>query len=258
MSRLKLKLKLLGVLFLMGVTLVNAQEDDYYAEDFVTYYRTHPEIGGDITLLVRITRIAVNGDFLREFKIFVHKEGSYFINFWIMCPRTVDNLYPVYDVSANDKVFGRITVNSTVWQSIGLINNETVDLKQGLNIITVNGGKAIDGMGMFPSVEFVRMSTDEEMAKIPQDYTSNDNIYAEGIAVYPNPVAINSSLNIKSDETINQIAVYDIFGRLNCTKTLSNNSGSIPLSELKINRSGMYILRIYSDKGIKSQKLIVR
>jgi hypothetical protein len=41
-----------------------------------------------------------------------------------MCHRTADYTYPVYDVSVNDEIVGKVTVQSTVWQSAGLINNE--------------------------------------------------------------------------------------------------------------------------------------
>jgi len=88
--------------------------------------------------------------------------------------------------------------------------------------------------------------------------TDNDILSEKDFLVYPNPVTVNSTLNINSDDKVNQIAIYDLSGRLVCTKTLNSNSENLSLPNLNINSPGIYIINIYTDQGVKSQKLFVK
>lgn len=76
-----------------------------------------------------------------------------------------------------------------------------------------------------------------------------ENDFINNISVYPNPV--KDILNFKTEHNISKVEVYDIAGRI-----LSSNSGSenkIDLSELK---TGNYILKLYTEKGIINIKII--
>ena len=236
----------------MSVTLLSAQEDDAYKERFETWYRNNPDLGGDVTLLVSIMRIS-GGNAYTEFKLIAEEEGEYFLNLWVSCGRNIiDGTTETHDVYVNDIFYGTVTAPTAQWQAVTLLDK--VHLNEGLNIVSV-----VNQLRQ-PQVEFVRLSKDEERARIPTlSDTSNDNIFSSEISIYPNPTTINSSLNIKSDETIKQILIYDLSGRLICTKNMNNYSGNIPLSELNIISSGMYVINVYSSKGIiKSHKLIVK
>jgi hypothetical protein len=71
--------------------------------------------------------------------------------------------------------------------------------------------------------------------------------------IYPNPLK-NSYLNIKSEEQIFQIKIYDIIG--NCifdNRNIKDNSISLNL-DLK---SGQYICQIHTNVGLENLKLLV-
>ncbi|UOX34069.1 T9SS type A sorting domain-containing protein [Flavobacterium sediminilitoris] len=71
------------------------------------------------------------------------------------------------------------------------------------------------------------------------------------IQIYPNPS--NSIVNIKSNTTIESIEVYDINGRLIVVKMLDDQITTMNISDFE---TGIYILKIKSEKGEKVEKLI--
>ncbi len=70
------------------------------------------------------------------------------------------------------------------------------------------------------------------------------------IKIYPNPVS--EILNIETPET-STLEIINIQGQIVSTKTISDKTGSIDVSEL---RSGVYTLRIKTDNGIMMKKII--
>ncbi len=75
-----------------------------------------------------------------------------------------------------------------------------------------------------------------------------ENELKSDISVYPNPV--KDVLNFKTEHTILKIEVYDSAGRILSSKSISENK--IDLSELK---TGNYILKLYTEKGITNIKI---
>ena len=250
-NNMKSKIKILDISLLLSVTLLNAQDDDAYLERFEIWYRNNPELGGDVTLLISIMRVS-EGNAYTEFKLIAEEEGEYFLNLWVSCGRNIiDGTTETHEVYVNDIFYGTVTAPTAQWQAVALSNK--VHLNEGLNIVSV-----VNQLRQ-PQVEFVRLSKDEERARIPTlSDTSNDNLFLSKISIYPNPAIIGSSLSIKSEEIIKHIIIYDLSGRLICTKNMNSNSGNISLVELNINNPGMYIINTHSDRGIKSQKLIIK
>ena len=70
----------------------------------------------------------------------------------------------------------------------------------------------------------------------------------KSISIYPNPT--NSIINIKSDTEIKNIQLYDIQGRI--LQTTLGNSNTIDISD---KNSGIYFLKITTDKGSKVEKI---
>jgi hypothetical protein len=66
--------------------------------------------------------------------------------------------------------------------------------------------------------------------------------------LFPNPT--NSNVEIKTDETITSITVYDINGKESKIEPINNN---IDLSNFQ---SGIYTLKIYTENGISTKKII--
>ena len=95
----------------------------------------------------------------------------------------------------------------------------------------------------FPIVTDNYTTTVQNILGIQENYFIND------IIAYPNPV--KDFLNFKTENKIFKIEVYDIAGRILSSNSISENK--INLSELK---SGNYILKLYSEKGIMNTKII--
>jgi hypothetical protein len=76
-----------------------------------------------------------------------------------------------------------------------------------------------------------------------------ENDFINNISVYPNPV--KNILNFKTEHNISKVEVYDITGRILSSNSVSENK--IDLSNLK---TGNYILKLYTEKGIMNTKII--
>lgn len=71
------------------------------------------------------------------------------------------------------------------------------------------------------------------------------------ISIYPNPT--NSLINIKCENNIKSIELYDVQGRVLVTKMVSDNKEILDISD---KANGIYFLKITSQNGIKVEKLI--
>lgn len=71
------------------------------------------------------------------------------------------------------------------------------------------------------------------------------------ITVYPNPS--KSVVNIKADSTIKSLQLYDIQGRLLQTNLIDQTTTTLDISS-KV--SGVYFLKVISEKGIKAEKIV--
>lgn len=76
-----------------------------------------------------------------------------------------------------------------------------------------------------------------------------ENDFINNISVYPNPV--KNILNFKTEDNISKVEVYDITGRILSSNSVSENK--IDLSNLK---TGNYILKVYTEKGIMNTKIM--
>jgi hypothetical protein len=76
-----------------------------------------------------------------------------------------------------------------------------------------------------------------------------ENDFINNISVYPNPA--KNILNFKTEHNISKVEVYDITGRILSSNSVSENK--IDLSNLK---TGNYILKLYTEKGIMNTKII--
>ena len=69
------------------------------------------------------------------------------------------------------------------------------------------------------------------------------------LSVYPNPV--KDFLNFKTEQNIFKVEVYDVAGRI-----LSSNSTSENKIDLSALKTGNYILKLYTEKGIENTKIM--
>lgn len=79
-----------------------------------------------------------------------------------------------------------------------------------------------------------------------------ENTTKNQISIYPNPT--NGIVNISSlNETINQVNVYDITGRLLKSQNLNTENEIISIQELP---SAMYLIKVKTAKGTKTVKIV--
>jgi hypothetical protein len=85
---------------------------------------------------------------------------------------------------------------------------------------------------------------------IKHNYTPSDF----NIDVFPVPAKEVIRVHNYNDITVNQIDIYDISGRLmQSVRNINPQQNIIPLNNLN---SGLYFVRIYTDKGIVNKKII--
>ena len=77
----------------------------------------------------------------------------------------------------------------------------------------------------------------------------NDKILAQSITLYPNPVS--NFLTIDSSISISKVEVYSLLGQK--VKEINSGFNSIPMGNLS---KGMYIVRVQSENGFATKKLI--
>ncbi|WP_396146656.1 T9SS type A sorting domain-containing protein [Flavobacterium sp.] len=71
------------------------------------------------------------------------------------------------------------------------------------------------------------------------------------VVIFPNPT--QSIINVKSENSIKSIQLYDVQGRLLQTKLTDEISSSIDISDKS---KGIYFLKVTSDKGIKVERIV--
>lgn len=143
---------------------------------------------------------------------------------------------------------------------------------QNINLAEVSGNPPVGGHGnvLFKIKSKSNLVTGDQVIKkasIFFDYNApiitNDaeTTYASlnngdfnpdaSLSVYPNPTS--SILNISSDNTIESIELYDIQGRI-LEKSFQNSNAVI--LDISNRQSGIYFLKITSDKGSKVEKVV--
>ncbi len=95
--------------------------------------------------------------------------------------------------------------------------------------------------------------TDNETFTIEVEEQSNirENEISDNTHFYPNPV--KDILYITSDETINNIKIVSLTGEIVLSDNVDNVEKQLNLSSLN---DGLYIVVLYYDKGIKTQRII--
>ena len=77
----------------------------------------------------------------------------------------------------------------------------------------------------------------------------DDEILNEGLKIYPNPVS--DILSVESKLALNKIEIYSILGQK--VKEINSDFSSISTNQLS---RGIFLIKIYSEKGIAVRKLI--
>lgn len=147
---------------------------------------------------------------------------------------------------AEDPVNGRELWNSTGFNST---TNLLADINSGIGSSNPSN-LAVMGTNLFFSADDGVSGTGIELYKYQDPSLSVNDVELENsISLFPNPT--NNSFNIKTNKTIQSIIIYDIQGKT--VKSFDAEMDSYSIQELN---SGLYYLRIKSDKGEVTKKLV--
>ncbi len=84
-----------------------------------------------------------------------------------------------------------------------------------------------------------------------QTKLSADRFDIPGLKIYPNPVPLGSELRIDSEAPIEKVTIFSLLGQK--LKEVNDPAGNIDLAGLS---RGIYMIKIFSDKGSTARKLI--
>ena len=83
--------------------------------------------------------------------------------------------------------------------------------------------------------------------------TSIETINSSNFNIYPNPTTDNVSINF-TEAVSGSISLVDLHGNVVATKSISGNTSNISTSDLA---SGVYVVKINSDKGVAVKQLVI-
>jgi len=153
-----------------------------------------------------------------------------------------DQVVATIPVSGSEVVISNGTVTITISPTITLPSNTDLYVVIPNTAFTDMSGNAFAGLTTNTLWNF---STSTVLG-------IEDNII-KGFALYPNPV--KGVLNIRAQETLKTIQVFNLMGQQVFLKRLNSNKTTINLNRLP---QGSYFVKIITDKTTKSVKLIKR
>lgn len=184
-----------------------------------------------------------------QVSVAIHTPSSYgsTVNTSIQTLADVANNFHVYSMNwSPDKITFLIDGVGFYTYNPAVKNDDTWPfyLKQYLllNIAMGGNGGAIDP-------NFSQSSMVIDYVRVYQNTTaSTEDIFANKFSVYPNPSS--DVLNIRTNEPIDKVELYNTIGQLIVAKKTTN----INISSINI---GVYILKIYSGKRIVTKKVMI-
>ena len=118
---------------------------------------------------------------------------------------------------------------------------EWIDLKANTEFYAIAQGKNAKGeWGEITKLEFIT------------SMEGTIELVENGFNIYPNPV--NDKLYIETEEEVEEVVVYDIFGRRQVTETPSHQGGVV-VDATELN-SGVYIVKVVTEKGEAVQRFV--
>jgi hypothetical protein len=123
------------------------------------YFKIHPDLGGDV-VINSSTKEATGGKSCTTFEIEANEGGSYALSLWASPVLYPGGNYSAFDVYVNGtKTSEQIKFTKGNWQAIAF--PEKVNVEKGVNTIVFSTGTE-----EIPAIEFIRLSTDVNRAKI--------------------------------------------------------------------------------------------
>jgi len=153
------------------------------------------------------------------------------------------NSYDMFDGTA-DKVFASPFIDILYqWHILDPVSQREIDRNNAIFSEQNNRNPFID------HPEYVGQIWSSVLAV--DDYTAND------FSMYPNPAHSNMVYINKGNNTIKQLELYTITGKLILSKKIDTQNSIITLDKLDTVAAGMYLLKIQTDKNSVVKKLVV-
>ncbi|MEY5048715.1 MAG: hypothetical protein RLZZ175_2074 [Bacteroidota bacterium] len=84
--------------------------------------------------------------------------------------------------------------------------------------------------------------------------TGLENSIVSNFSIYPNPATDNVTVSL-TESVSGTVSIVDLHGNVVATKSISGNTSNISTAELA---SGVYVVKINSDKGIAVKQLVIQ
>ncbi|MGB1269204.1 MAG: endonuclease [Flavobacteriaceae bacterium] len=97
----------------------------------------------------------------------------------------------------------------------------------------------------------------EYVAEIWGSVLAVDDYVANDFSIYPNPTHADIVYINKGNNTIKNLELYSISGKLILSKKINTSHSTITLDNLNSVASGMYLLKIQTDKNTVIKKLVI-
>ena len=82
-----------------------------------------------------------------------------------------------------------------------------------------------------------------------------DNLFQNSISIYPNPTSGKVYLNSNKEFDISSVEIFDLNGRNLRSYQELGGRDFLVLHDIK---SGVYLLRMYSDNAVSTKKIIIK
>ncbi|KGL59105.1 T9SS type A sorting domain-containing protein [Polaribacter sp. Hel1_85] len=149
-------------------------------------------------------------------------------------------------VNSTDGAGANILIDNAT-QQISIDNYTTNGLTETFTYNNFNQQNNTIGIQMFGGCESYRITWTIDTSTLSSENFDLNNSFK----IYPNPVLDNLNFTINNNLNIEKVEIIGITGKLIKVSHLINNS--ISTQNLK---NGIYFVKIYSDKGITTKKII--
>lgn len=244
--------------FIMNGTFIKPLTQDYIGLSGSTFTSHYP----NESYIPMLAKISPSGDVVWEKPIFSSRNstGNYvnididenrniYLAPWVSDRIVIDNIEYSYDANNGNRVIEKFNTNGTL-QYIksfdkALVSYPIIDVVKN-DVFSISGftnendilSQTINNLG--GSNLYIASFGDPSLA-------TNEQNFGTKLSIAPNPV--KDILNIKTEAVVKKVEIYSATGQI--LKTITTKESNV--SELT---KGVYIVKIYTENGSQTQKII--
>lgn len=155
----------------------------------------------------------------KNFHVEASEAGAYYTEFWLLPSRYPDNSYSTFKIYLNRDYIGSINPSVGNWQSARVEGHETLELSEGVNVITI-----ATHAPEFPEVETLKVSMNDADAVFSsaayEEYLANAaaGVPCDDPEEYGGPLYVNGTTNVGLDHFSNMPLNYTFYKTFSFTK----------------------------------------